>query len=316
MVCYGVDFGGTTTKIGLFSQEGTLLEKWEIPTRVDTDLATMLQDIATALLQKLAERNLPMQELLGVGIGVAGPVEKNGYTEACVNLNIFDFNPNELLSPLLGGAPVFTANDANLAALGEMWHGSGSGFDSAVFVTLGTGIGSGVILDGNIVYGTKGLAGEIGHISVNPNETLRCNCGGKGCLDQTASATGIVRHAKRFLSNSDAPSTLRGKADFSAADVFDAAKAGDPIAFETVDFCLHFLGKCLSDVGYVVDPQIFILGGGVSKAGQFLIDITQRHYKKYPLLKKETALFSLAALGNDAGIHGGARLVLQSLHLI
>ena len=309
--CYGVDMGGTTIKMGRFDQKGVLCEKWEFPTRVSAGMSAMMGDIAENILTNMAKNEIAREQVMGTAIGVAGPVEADGYTESCVNLNMYDFNPNTILEPLLGGITVYTATDAHRAALGELWQGGGKGCKNMVFVTLGTGVGSGVILDGKILYGTHGLAGEIGHICVNPEEPLRCNCGSRGCLDQMASATGIVRNASRMLAAEAQPSVLRSIPDFSAKDVFDAAKAGDEIAQKALDYCLHFLGKCLAGVSYVVDPEIFVIGGGVSRAGDYLLEIIERHFKKYPLLKKATARFALATLGNDAGIYGCAKLVLQ-----
>lgn len=311
LYCYGVDMGGTTIKMGRFTQEGALLGKWEIPTRVSAGMSAMMGDIADNILEDMAKNGIAHDRVLGAAVGVAGPVEPNGYTESCVNLNLYDFNPNLLLPPLLGGIAVYTVNDANAAALGELWQGGGKGYQNMVFVTLGTGVGSGVILGGKILYGTNGLAGEIGHISINPEEPLNCNCGSRGCLDQMASATGIVRSTGRMLERETTPSVLRSMPDFSAKEVFDAAKAGDEIAQKALEYCLHFLGKCLAGVSHVIDPEIFVIGGGVSQAGGYLIEMTEKHFKKYLRLKKATAKFALASLGNDAGIYGCARLVLQ-----
>ncbi|MBU9726026.1 ROK family glucokinase [Diplocloster modestus] len=312
---FGVDVGGTNIKLGMFSESGRMLENWEIPTRgrnyTEVGKNDIMQNIAGEILYILEERCISRTKVRGVGIGVPGPVLDNGYVESCVNLGLTDINPSLVLSELLGGIPVTVGNDANVAALGEMWRGGGIGYQSLVLVTLGTGVGSGVILDGKIVYGAKGLGGEIGHIMVNPNETDICNCGGRGCLDQMASATGIVRNAGKILKDTSLPSVLRGMEGFTARDVVDAAKAGDPAALVTLDYCMQFLGKCLAAVSYVVDPQVFVIGGGVSAAGDFLIRIIQEHYEKHAILKKEKAKIVLAVMGNDAGYYGAARMAMD-----
>ena len=202
-------------------------------------------------------------------------------------------------------------NDANVAALGEMWQGGGKGYSDLVMVTLGTGVGGGVILDQKIIAGKHGLSGEIGHIHVRDDEWEHCNCGGVGCLEQVSSATGIAREARRTMAKSDKPSALREFGDnVSAKDVLDAAKAGDEMALEVMKTVSHYLGLALAQVALTVDPEIFVIGGGVSKAGQFLIDMIQKDYDHFTPISENKAKLGLATLGNDAGIYGAARLVL------
>lgn len=308
----GIDMGGTSTKIGLFTAEGQKLHCGEIPTRVAMGKDVIFQDIAQQVQTLLQEQHIDAADC-AFGLGVAGPVEEDGHVQALVNLNLYDLYPGDELSACLGGCPVAVANDANVAALGEFWQGGGSGHKSLLFITLGTGVGGGIILNEQIIPGCHGLGGEIGHIWVNPEEEERCNCGGHGCLDQMASATGVVRNAKRFLAKEkEQPlSCLHGVENLTAKEVLDAAKAGDALAEKTVDYCMGFLGKCIADICYVIDPEIVVIGGGLSKAGDYLLDMIYRHYDYYPRLKASRSTFALARLGNDAGMYGAAKLALD-----
>lgn len=310
--CIGVDVGGTTVKIGLFEAGGELLKKWEIPTRKEEQGKFILDDVAASILDVLKQEQVSIADICGVGIGVPGPVKKDGYVEVCVNLGWKDRYPSKELSQLLGGIPVLCGNDANVAALGEMWKGGGEGYTDIVMVTLGTGVGGGVILNEKILAGKHGLGGEIGHIHIRDGETEHCNCGAAGCLEQVASATGIAREASRAIAASSQPSALRNiEGALTAKDVLDAAKAGDKLALEVMEIVGHYLGMALSQVALTVDPDIFVIGGGVSKAGQFLIDIIERHYEQYVAVSRDRAVIGLAKLGNDAGIYGAARMVLD-----
>lgn len=311
--CIGIDVGGTTVKMGIFGQDGTLLRKWEIPTRTEHNGSNILTDVAVSIRRTLGEMNIPFSEIGGAGMGVPGPVARGGFVPRCVNLGWGAGHPARDLSLMLDGLPVLCANDANIAALGEMWQGGGKGYDDIVMITLGTGLGGGVVVDQKIVAGRHGLAGELGHIHVRDDETESCNCGGRGCLEQIASATGIVREAKRFLASSDRDSLLRGigKDGLTAKDVLDAAKAGDELAEEVVERVCDYLGRALAQTALTVDPEIFVIGGGVSKAGQFLLDRIQKYYEKYETLSEDRPLIGLAKLGNDAGIYGAARMVLD-----
>ena len=308
--CIGVDVGGTTVKLGLFEIDGTVLDKWEIVTRKEDNGKNIIPDIAASINAKLKEKNIARADFTGAGMGVPGPVMDDGYVEKCVNLGWEDVNPAKELSSLLDGVPVKLGNDANVAALGEMWQGGGKGYSSLAAITLGTGVGAGIILEEKIVNGSKGMGGEVGHITVNPDEPDCCNCGARGCLEQYASATGIVKEAKRALVKSDAPSALRNIENFSCKDVLDAAKAGDSVAEAVVDGCMTYLARVMQQVSYICDPQVFVIGGGVSKAGQYIIDVISKKYNSFATLKEEKAKIALATLGNDAGIYGAARLIL------
>lgn len=309
--CFGIDLGGTTVKLGLFEENGTVLEKWEIPTRTEENGKYILGDIAKAVLDKMAEKGLSKDDIIGAGIGIPGPVMPDGHVSACVNLGWKNVNPGKEMSEMLGGIPVYGGNDANVAALGEQWQGGGKGHDSVAAITLGTGLGCGVILNGKIVTGSKGLAGELGHVTVNRTETEKCNCGNKGCLEFYSSATGIVRLAKRHLAASDEASVLRKLETITAKDVVDAAKAGDALADGVLEESMDWLAQGLAFVTLVVDPEAFVVGGGVSKAGDFLLDKIRKYYNKYTIMAAEKAEIKLATLGNDAGIYGAARMVLK-----
>ena len=309
--CIGIDVGGTSVKIGLFETDGTLLFKWEVPTRKEEGGRYILEDVAASIREVLMEKEIHLSDILGAGLGIPGPVMPDGYVEVCVNLGWRNVNPQKELSAMLDGIPVRSGNDANVAALGEMWQGGGKGYSDLVMVTLGTGVGGGVILDQKIIAGKHGLGGEIGHIHVRDDEWEHCNCGGVGCLEQVSSATGIAREARRTMAKSDKPSALREFGDnVSAKDVLDAAKAGDEMALEVMKTVSHYLGLALAQVALTVDPEIFVIGGGVSKAGQFLIDMIQKDYDHFTPISENKAKLGLATLGNDAGIYGAARLVL------
>ena len=309
--CFGIDVGGTTVKMGLFTTEGELLDKWEIPTRKEDGGAYILNDVAASVEAKLAEKNIAKDDVAGAGIGVPGPTLDTGYVSICVHLGWKDKNPANELSELLS-IPVKAGNDANVAALGEMWKGGGEGYLDVVLLTLGTGVGGGIIINGEIAPSHRGVGGELGHITVNPDEEATCNCGNHGCLEQYASATGVVRIAKKLLAASKEESSLRTLETVTAKDVFDAAKAGDHLAVEAVEVLGKYLGLVVANVALTVDPDVFVIGGGVSKAGQVLIDVITKYYHKFAkIIGDNKAKVVLAKLGNDAGIYGAARMVLK-----
>ena len=307
--CFGVDVGGTTVKLGLFNTSGDLMEKWEIPTVTEDDGKAILPDCAKSILKKMDERKMDRTEVVGVGIGAPGPVDSEGTLYGAVNLGWGTMSLKKELQTLLN-MPVEAGNDANVAALGEAWQGGAKGYEDVVVVTLGTGVGGGIIINGKMVAGATGAAGEIGHMHVNDDEIEPCNCGNCGCLEEYVSATGIVRMAKRKLAKDDRPSIMR-KDDLSAKDVWDAVKAGDTVAIEVAEDFGWYLGKAMALVANVSNPEIFVIGGGVSKAGNVLLDYIQKYYQKYAFKGCRGALFTLATLGNDAGIYGAARLVLE-----
>ena len=306
---FGVDLGGTTVKHGLFKTTGELLETWEIPTRTENNGAFILGDIAASIKAKMEETGISADEVEGVGIGVPGPIDEEGNVLKCVNLGWGEFNVNKELGALTG-LKVAAGNDANVAALGEMWQGGGKGYKDLVMVTLGTGVGGGIILGGKILPGTNGAAGEIGHIPMFDDEEEACGCGKKGCLEQYASANGIVRVAKRYMAaHSERPTALNFNT--SSKEIWDEAKKGDDVAQEITDEWAKILGKGLASIACVVNPQAFVIGGGMSKAGDDVIDKIREYYKPYAFHAARETDFKLATLGNDAGIYGGVKLVLE-----
>ena len=308
---FGIDIGGTTVKMGLFSTEGEMLDSWEIPTRKEESGAYILPDIAEAMKNKLEERGIGQDEVEGVGIDVPGPILEDRIVNRCVNLGWGVMDVVKELKPLIGIDNIKVANDANAAALGEMWKGGGAGHSDVVMVTLGTGVGGGVILNGKIVCGHFGAAGEVGHALMNRYEQIPCGCGKRGHLEQYASATGIVRRAKEVLAISDRPSTLRDLPEVTAKDVFDHAKNGDALALEIVDFVGAVLGGACAMISCVVDPEIYVIGGGVSRAGDILINTVRQHFRAAVFHASEDAKFALAKLGNDAGMYGSVKMILD-----
>lgn len=300
----GVDVGGTTVKMGLFSDTGELLEKWEIKTRKENNGENILPDVVESIEEKRAERG---GNIKGIGVGIPGPVTDDGVILKCANLGWDVFSVKNTVAGLTGVGNVKVGNDANVAALGEMWKGGGRGYDSIVMVTLGTGVGGGIIHKGKILTGSKGAGGEIGHTKVEINETEVCGCGNKGCLEQYASATGIVRLAKKYMK---ADSCLAGRDKISAKMIFDEAKAGDAYCQETVERFGRYLGIALSNVAHVVDPEAFVIGGGVSRAGEIILNVVEKYYNENAMFALKDKEFRLAELGNDAGIYGAVRMVL------
>ncbi len=305
---FGVDIGGTTCKIGLFEMSGSLLEKWEIPTNTENGGAAILDDVAEAVLGKMKQKKLTEADVQGIGLGVPGPVGRDGTVFRCVNLGWDVINVEKELGGKTGLC-VKAGNDANVAALGEMWQGGGRGHENVVMVTLGTGVGGGIIIDGKIVSGFHGAGGEIGHIKMKDQESGTCGCGGHGCLEQYASATGIVRLAKERLACKDTDSELSSVEDLTAKAVFDAARDGDETAKELVDELCTMLGTALANIAAVVDPEIFVIGGGVSRAGEILLNGIREHYEEKAFHACRTTEIALATLGNDAGMYGCVRLL-------
>ncbi len=305
---FGIDIGGTTVKLGLFTMDGVLLDKWEIPTRTEEKGKYILSDIADSIKARCEQEGYTKEDIAGVGIGAPGPVKADGVIQFADNLGWGELSITDIMGELLG-VPVKAANDANVAALGEMWQGGGQGFSDVVAVTLGTGVGGGVIIGGTLLAGSLGSAGEIGHINVESQEEESCSCGCKGCLEQYASATGVVRLAKKRLMLDGQPSVLR-HAELSARCIWDAVKEGDAVAIEIAEQFGHYLGRGLASVAAVVNPEVFVIGGGVSKAGEILIEYMKPYFERYSFLGVRNVKFKIAKLGNDAGIYGAARLMI------
>lgn len=296
--CIGVDIGGTTVKMGIFQTDGTLLDKWEIPTRKENGGEAILPDITASVFQKIQKCNVAKEDVVGLGIGVPTAVTADGRAKKTTNIGWPDKNIKQEMEERTGWK-VNVGNDANVAALGEMWQGGGAGYKNLVMVTLGTGVGGGIIVNGHIVVGAHGGGGEIGHLFVNHDETECCGCGKQGCLEQYASATGIARLAKK-----------KNMGDVTAKDVFDAVKAGDKAAIEVAEEFGAYLGHALANIATIVDPEVFVIGGGVSKAGEVLFEYIEKYYLEKAFWAHKEAKFALATLGNDAGIYGAAHLAL------
>lgn len=308
-LCFGIDIGGTAVKVGLFDTEGKLVNKWDFATRKTGNGKDILKDASEFVLTKMKENNLSKEEVLGVGVGIPGPVKDNGEVLELANLGMGYFNIEDEMREHTG-LIVKAGNDANVAALGEQWMGGGKGYQNMVLVTLGTGVGGGIIIHGKVLAGSNGAAGEIGHIYVNEKEELTCGCGKKGCLEQYASATGVVRVAKRILEATQEASSMREIVELSAKDVFDCAKAGDKLAGEAVEKACYYLAFAMSHIAQTIDPEVFVIGGGVSKAGDIITDTTRKFYNTMVMDALKNKEFKLATLGNDAGIYGAARLII------
>lgn len=308
--CFGVDIGGTFVKLGLFTVEGELIDKWQIRTRRENNSEYILPDIAEALKRKMEEKNIIPKDVAGVGFGTPGPVTEDGVALCPANLDWKNKPVAKELSALTG-FPCKGGNDVNVAGLGEMWRGGAKGYRNVVVVPIGTGLGAAIICDGKLILGTRGAAGEVGHIHVDDETKQSCGCGAVGCVEQFSSATGLVRMAKKIINESDVETSLRNLTELTAKDVIDAAKAGDKVADNVFDKFCDYLGYSLAATAAVIDPEIFIIGGGVSKAGQVLVDRVQVYFKKYAWPGIRDIKFALAELGNDAGIYGAASMVIE-----
>ena len=310
---FGIDLGGTTVKIAYFDETGNMLEKWEIPTVTANGGSQILPDIAASIRQFMDAHNIADTAVLGLGIGVPGPVNSKGIVNKCINLGWGVFNIADELTKLTG-FPVKAGNDANVAALGEFWKGGGMGCNNVVFITLGTGVGGGIVIEGNLLHGAHGSGAELGHMVLNRNETVPCNCGKYGCVEQYCSATGIVRMAKQYLAGNSVSSALNAIENLTCKDIFDAAKAGDEAANAILEQVYAYLGEFLGNVCSVVNPEMVVIGGGVSKAGQVLIDGIVPHFHKYVFHAASKVEFALASLGNDAGAYGAFKLALDAFN--
>ncbi|MBQ8237090.1 MAG: ROK family glucokinase [Oscillospiraceae bacterium] len=308
---FGVDLGGTMVKIAYFDENGTMLGKWEIPIIVDDEGRKLLSNIAASIRQFLAQKSIAPDSIVGVGVGVPGPVNAAGVVNKCVNLGWGRFNIAEELSKLLG-FPVKAGNDANVAALGECWKGGGRGSENMIFAALGTGVGGGIVIGGRLLYGAHGSAAEIGHLVINRDEPEPCNCGKHGCMEQYCSSTGIVRMAQRILNQSNAYSKLRQHNPLTCRDIFACGRSGDELAERVLNQYYAYLGEALANLCDMVDPEAVVLGGGISKAGQMLLDGVRPHFDRHVFHAASGARFALASLGNDAGVYGAFKLVLDA----
>ncbi|MFJ7746173.1 ROK family glucokinase [Peribacillus sp. NPDC097295] len=315
----GVDLGGTTTKLALITTYGEMISKWEIPTDKSENGKFITLNIAKAVDAKLEELNEPKSKVLGIGMGAPGPVNfSNGSIYEAVNLGWKDYPLKDLLEVEIS-LPAVIENDANMAALGEMWKGAGEGAKDIVCVTLGTGVGGGIIHNGQIVHGTSGAAGEIGHMTVVTDGGVSCNCGKVGCLETVASATGIVRLASEALATGDNSSLLQQRIEagdpLSSKLLFQCAKSGDPLSKTVVNRVGNYLGLALSHIGNVMNPEKIVIGGGVSHAGEILLEPVRQAFETYAFKRvRKSTKIHLATLGNDAGVIGAAWLIKNRLN--
>ncbi|MNS16624.1 Glucokinase [compost metagenome] len=308
----GVDLGGTAIKVGICNEEGQLLHTYEGPTEVEKGADAVVNNIERYVRLILEQSPYDWDQLAGVGAGVAGFTNvRDGIIILAPNIGLKDVHIRSILEQRLG-KPVRIDNDANVAALGEAWAGAGKGVGNCVCYTLGTGVGGGIIINGAIYQGFSGMAGELGHMSVVPDlEAIQCGCGKIGCLETVSSATGVIRMAKDAVERGDRTS-LSQVENIMAKDVFDAAKAGDEAAIRIVSRAAFYLGKSLAQVSAVLNPQRFIIGGGVSKAGDILFNEVRSVYAKLtPEPLQEGVDIVPAILGNDAGMIGAAGLFLH-----
>lgn len=310
-VIIGVDVGGTQIKFGLFSEEYALIKKWSCKTDLAESGRRIIPSAAEEIYRMLEEKGIGREEVYGIGMGIPGPVDSEGYVRNCVNLHWNNFHVVREMKHFFPKAAIAAENDANAAAFGEYYRGAGRAFSSMMLVTLGTGVGGGIVLNGQILSGAHSIAGEIGHVTVYPDEESVCNCGNHGCVDQFASATGIVRYMKKLLAGTEADSMLRGLGKMTAKEICEAADRGDGLAVKCLDKCLGALGIGLGYFSHAFDPEVYVIGGGVSNAGKITIESIEKEYCRHIRLAEKGAVFCIAELGNDAGITGAALLAGQ-----
>ncbi|OLO26931.1 glucokinase [Alkalihalophilus pseudofirmus] len=303
----GVDLGGTTIKLAFVDPYGDIIFKGEVPTNTTNGGTNITTDIAKWIDQALEHLGVSKDRLHSIGMGAPGFINmETGYIYQAVNIGWKDFHLKDRLE-MDTSLPVTIDNDANIAALGEMWRGAGNGAKNLLCVTLGTGVGGGVIVNGSIVHGVNGMAGEIGHITAIPKGGFPCNCGKAGCLETISSATGISRIAKEFVS--DFPNSLLANGNINAKMVFEAAEKNDECALKVIDHITYYLGFALANLANSLNPEKIVIGGGVSKAGETLLKPLENHFQLFVLPRVAQSVSIVpATLGNDAGVIGGAWL--------
>lgn len=305
MFAVGVDIGGTAVKIGILDENGEIIAKSQIPTRQENKCGYVLEDSAAEIKKLIVKSKIDNSDISGIGIGIPGPVA-NGIVKHCVNLYWESSVDAAGIMEKLTGIKSVVMNDANAAALGEQWMGGGKGHSSMVLVTIGTGIGGGIVIDGNVLTGAEGAGGEIGHIVVDYNSERKCNCGRYGCLETYASATGIVYTANQILENEKIPSILRNT-EVTAKSVFEAAESNDEVAIKTVDIFGKYLGRALANIAATVDPEVIVLAGGVVKGGEKVRKPVEKYYRESAFKTVKNTKIVLAKLENDAGMFGAAK---------
>ncbi|MFU2182435.1 ROK family glucokinase [Streptococcus pluranimalium] len=310
----GIDLGGTTVKFGILTETGEVQQKWAIETNILEDGKYIVPDIVASIKHRLELYGLTSEDFIGIGMGSPGAVDREAKTvTGAFNLNWAETQEVGSVIEAETGISFAIDNDANVAALGERWVGAGANNPDVVFVTLGTGVGGGVIADGNLIHGVAGAGGEIGHMIVEPENGFACTCGNHGCLETVASATGVVRVARLLAESYQGDSQVKAAIDsgdnVTSKDIFEAAQSGDIFANSVVDKVCHYLGLAVANISNLLNPDSIVIGGGVSAAGEFLRSRVEDNFKKYtfPQVRQSTKI-KLAELGNDAGIIGAASL--------
>ncbi|MGG1663402.1 ROK family glucokinase [Brevibacillus sp. NRS-1366] len=318
-IIVGVDVGGTAIKMALITPGGEMMAKTQEPTPVALGEDGILQKITSMMNQLLQKHDYTREQVLGIGVGVPGPIDaKSGVVLQAVNLHWK--KPVPLIEKLseLTGLPVAVDNDANIAALGEMWRGAGQGAQDLVLITVGTGVGGGVILHGNVISGINGVGGEIGHITMTPGSGPDCNCGKTGCLETYTSATAIIREGRLAVANGTSPmlaKVLAVTGNIKAKDVLYAANAGDQAALAIVDQVGFYLGLAISHLAIVLNPAKFVIGGGVAAAGEILFSRIRASFARFipfSYVVESTEILP-AMLGNDAGVYGAGWLIRSKM---
>lgn len=313
----GIDLGGTSIKFAILTLDGEVQEKWSIKTNILDEGSHIVEDMIESIAHRLKMLELDASEFQGIGMGSPGVVDREkGTVIGAYNLNWKTLQPvKEKIESALH-ITFFIDNDANVAALGERWKGAGENQPDVVFMTLGTGVGGGIVAEGRLLHGVRGAAGELGHITVDFDDPIQCTCGKKGCLETVASATGIVNLTRRYADEYEGDSQLKVLIDngeeVTAKTVFDLAKEGDALALIVYKNFSRYLGLAAANIGSTLNPYKIVIGGGVSAAGDFLLDGVRKVFEEnsFPQVRESTQL-ALATLGNDAGVIGAASLVLQ-----
>jgi glucokinase len=313
----GADIGGTSIKLAFISESGEMIDNWEVPTDIANNGENIPNDITNSVREKLAFHQFSIEQVIGMGAGAPGYVDVNtGMVFEAVNIGWKNVNLREKLSSLLD-VPVFVMNDANLAVLGEHWLGAGRHSDHLIAVTLGTGVGGGILVNGQVINGVSGTGGEIGHIIVTPNEGPICNCGRKGCIETYASATGIANQGLEAIRNGEYTSlgkTFERNQTLSSKDIFEHANEGDSVSIKIIDKTTNLLGLMLANLSLAINPGVIIIGGGVSQAGDFLLSKIEKSFHDYVIEQAGNACeVVIAQLGNQAGVIGAAYLVKQNI---
>jgi len=314
----GIDLGGTTAKIGILTQRGDIIDKWSLDTDITKEGVNIVPNLVESINEHLKEKKLSADDFLGIGMGSPGTVDREeGTVIGAFNLNWKTLQPVREIIEEGTGIPFFIDNDANVAALGEQWLGAGNKEPNVAFITLGTGVGGGLIIDNSLIHGALDAAGEIGHVTVEPGG-YECTCGKKGCLEQYASATGVVRIARDMIAEYTSESLLKDKINnnetVDSKVIFESAKAGDTFAEQVVDRFVYYLSLALGNVANLLNPSTIVLGGGVSQAGTYLADKVSKEVRTFtfPTIRDVTKI-KIAELGNNAGMIGAASLVLNEI---